>query len=379
MSDSTPLQGPTTGLSPADDLPLHQTSEPIRHVASTDRNFYDRYYFNLHGSSDELFCVVGVGQYPNLGTQDAFVAVRRGDEHRVVRASKELVDRSDSTIGPIGVEVLEGLQRLRVVVEPNEWGIAADLTWDGAMPAYLEPRHFVRRYGRVLFDSTRFAQTGRWTGTLSVGGETFDVTPDRWWGTRDRSWGIRPVGEGEPPGIRAAVNELFAFWNYAPMQFDDFSILYICQEDEHGERELEEAVRIWHDPDRAPEQLGRPEHHHRLVSGTREIEGSMLSFPAAPGGGLEIDVEPLLAMHLMVGTGYGLEPHWRHGMWQGPLVVEGEVLKVDDPRMWGLVDTVSRFTCRGGDVDGSVGHGLHEYFFLGDSPRYGLSAGGGAP
>ena len=106
---------------------------------------------------------------------------------------------------------------------------------------------------------------------------------------------------------------------------------------------------------------------------------SVLSFPDAPGGPLEVDVEPLLDMYLMVGTGYGLEPHWRHGMWQGPLVVEGEVLAVDDPRMWGLIDNVARFTCRGGGVDGAVGYGLHEYFFVGDSPRYGLFAGAGAP
>ena len=170
----------------------------------------------------------------------------------------------DSSVGPIRVEVLEGLKRLRVVVEPNEWGIEADLTWDGAMPAYLEPRHFFRRYGRVMFDTSRFAQTGRWNGTLQVGGETFEVTPDRWWGTRDRSWGVRPVGEAEPAGIRAAINDLFAFWNYAPMQFDDFSILYLVQEDADGEREIEEAARIWHDPARGVEHLGRPEHHHEL-------------------------------------------------------------------------------------------------------------------
>ena len=33
-------------LSNLDDFPIHQTSEPMRHVATSDRNFYDRYYFN---------------------------------------------------------------------------------------------------------------------------------------------------------------------------------------------------------------------------------------------------------------------------------------------------------------------------------------------
>jgi hypothetical protein len=58
-----------------DDYPLHQIPDTIRHVGTSDRNFYDRYYFNLHGSSDELFMVMGMGQYPNLAVQDAFAVV----------------------------------------------------------------------------------------------------------------------------------------------------------------------------------------------------------------------------------------------------------------------------------------------------------------
>ena len=78
-------------LSSWDDYPVHQIAETIRHVGTSDRNFYDRYYFNLHGSSDELFMVMGLGQYPNLGVQDAFATGsygRRGSsETGWIRAS----------------------------------------------------------------------------------------------------------------------------------------------------------------------------------------------------------------------------------------------------------------------------------------------------
>jgi hypothetical protein len=45
-------------------------------------------------------------------------------------------------------------------------------------------------------------------------------------------------------------------------------------------------------------------------------------------------------VHLMVGTGYGLEPDWRHGMYQGPdPVVQGVGYDLSRPedaaRMWG--------------------------------------------
>ena len=123
-------------LSSMDDYPLHQIAEPIRNVGTSDRNFYDRYYFNLHGSSDELFMVMGMGQYPNLGVQDAFACVRRGDKHRVVRASRELGDRMDTSVGPFRVEVIEPLHKVRLILEPNEHGIACDLTWEGAIPAF---------------------------------------------------------------------------------------------------------------------------------------------------------------------------------------------------------------------------------------------------
>ena len=78
--------------------------------APSDRNFYDRYYFNLHGSTDELFMVIGMGQYPNLATQDAFACVCSNGKQRVLRASKELGDRMDTTVGPFRVEVIEPLQ-----------------------------------------------------------------------------------------------------------------------------------------------------------------------------------------------------------------------------------------------------------------------------
>ena len=82
-----------------DDYPIHQIAAPIRHVGSSDRNFYDRYYFNLHGSTDELFMVMGMGQYPNLATQDAFACVCKDGKQRVLRASRELGDRTESTVG----------------------------------------------------------------------------------------------------------------------------------------------------------------------------------------------------------------------------------------------------------------------------------------
>ena len=358
-------------LSPLDDYPVHQIPEVMRHVGTSDRNFYDRYYFNAFPVSGEAMLIVGVGQYPNLGVTDAFALFRDKSSHRVVRASRELgADRMDTRVGPFKVEVIEGLKRLRVTLDPNEHGLSFDLTWAGSIPAQVEPQHFVRWQERVTFDSRRLAQTGRWTGTIAVGDDVISVAPDRWQGTRDRSWGIRPVGEPEPPGIQGKKFMTF-YWLYAPVQFEDHSILCIVQEDEQGRRVLEEAVRVWNDG--ATEYLGRPEYRPVYAEGTRDVVSATIGF-APPGSGgkpFELRVTPLLPVHLMAGTGYGLEPDWKHGMYQGPdLVVQGVTYDLENPgdreRMWGLVDAAARF-----EYDGHTGYGLFEYFALGDHPSFG--------
>lgn len=360
-----------SSLSVWDDFPVHQVPEVVRHVGTSDRNFYDRYYFNLHACDDSLFLILGMGQYPNLAVQDAFACATHAGAHHVVRASRVLGDRADLTVGPFRIEVQEGLKRLRAVLEPGDYSLAFDLQWLAHTPAYLEPRQFIRKYGRVLFDTQRFAQTGFWSGWLQIGDQRFRVTPDRWWGTRDRSWGVRPVGEPEHPGIRQNEGPLTGMWNYAPMQFSDHAILYMVNETDDGDRPLQEAVRIWVDPNREPEALGRPEHEHELVPGTRLVRRSRLRFPRAPEGELVVEVAPLLNAFVAVGTGYGMDPDWRHGMYQGPLVVQGLVRQLDEITsfgQYGLIDQVARFTTN----FGQVGYGLHEFGFWGPFRRYGL-------
>jgi hypothetical protein len=163
-------------------------------------------------------------------------------------------------------------------------------------------------------------------------------------------------------------------WNYSPMQFDDFSIVYILNETDDGERPLEEAVRIWNDPERGHQWLGRPEFEHERVSGTRMISSSVISFPHAPGGGFDVQVTPLTHAFIAVGTGYGMEEDWGHGMYQGELVVQGSVRDMDELEKWGwygIVDHVARFEI-GDGADKTVGYGLHEHGFFGPYHKYGL-------
>ncbi|MBP8248386.1 MAG: hypothetical protein KAX56_16070, partial [Phenylobacterium sp.] len=68
-------------LTKADDFPIHQTPDPIAY-SGTDRNFYDRYFFNGYQPDGTEFFAVAFGVYPNLNIADAhFAVVRDGVEH----------------------------------------------------------------------------------------------------------------------------------------------------------------------------------------------------------------------------------------------------------------------------------------------------------
>ena len=63
---------------PLDEYPIHQAPLSLAHVVSSDRNAYDRCYFNAHGRAGEPFLITGLGIYPNLGLIDAYATVGIG-------------------------------------------------------------------------------------------------------------------------------------------------------------------------------------------------------------------------------------------------------------------------------------------------------------
>lgn len=342
---------------PLDEFPIHQAPLSISHVVSSDPNAYDRYYFNAHGRNGDPFALIGLGIYPNLGVIDGYVTVRTGDRQVTVRASDALEDSTDRlapSVGPFRMEVIEPLERIRIVCEGDEHGVGFDLTWQGLFPAVDEAPHIWRSGQRILLDAQRFAQVGSWEGELRVDGVTHVVDPEVWMGTRDRSWGIRPVGEPGPPG-RAGAEPIEGFWwNYVPLGFDDFMIIVIVQENPDGHRVLNDALRIWPaDSGRPVEQLGWPRIEVHYTSGTRHPEGATIHLTEPDGTPLVVEVETRGFVALNAGTGYG--GSWSHGSWQGRNWVEGVDIDITDPEVasmipFGLLDHVAY--ARIGDQEG---------------------------
>ncbi|MGA3230492.1 MAG: hypothetical protein ABSD51_11125, partial [Candidatus Binatus sp.] len=138
-------------ITQGDEYPIHQTPEPVQQVFTSDRNFYDRFFFNGCFREGEPYFAVAMGIYPNVGIIDcAFSAVAGGVQH-CVRASRVLgAERMDTRAGPISIEILRPLQSMRVRVDHE--AVKADLTFEARATAIEEPR-FTRRAGpRLVMD-----------------------------------------------------------------------------------------------------------------------------------------------------------------------------------------------------------------------------------
>src|SRR5690242_10369153 len=89
-------------LSKGDDYPIHQTPEPIA-FAGTDRNFYDRYFFNGYATTqgDKAFFAAAFGVYPHLNIADAAFTVVRNGVEVTLHASRHLeMERMNLVVGP---------------------------------------------------------------------------------------------------------------------------------------------------------------------------------------------------------------------------------------------------------------------------------------
>jgi hypothetical protein len=295
-------------LSKGDDYPIHQTPEPVAY-AGTDRNFYDRYFFNGYSAEpgNTSFFAAAFGVYPHLNIADAaFVVVRNGVE-TALHASRCLhMERMDLAVGPVRIEVVEPLHKLRVIVDAPDHGLATDIVFTGRSAPIEEPR-FVRRIGpRTLMDYTRLTQNGRYQGWIELDGVREPV--DGFVGTRDRSWGVRPVGLRDPQAPAPAAPPQF-FWLWSPCNFESASLFFHSNDDAAGLPWNRRAV--WA-PDNAP--LQEIEHATALVnwkSGTRHATSASVTLGEGSQR-LEATFTPIYNF-FMLGLGYG-HPKWAHGL-----------------------------------------------------------------
>jgi hypothetical protein len=104
--------------------------------------------------------------------QDGFATIWHQGKQYNFRASRTLRPNMDEVrIGPLSVELLEGLKRFRLRLDENRSGLQLDLEWTATMNPHEEEHDFRESGGRVVQDISRFDQAGRARGNVQFGGQ----------------------------------------------------------------------------------------------------------------------------------------------------------------------------------------------------------------
>ncbi|MEO0441279.1 MAG: hypothetical protein AAF067_10415 [Pseudomonadota bacterium] len=357
-------------LTKGDDYPLHQTPEPMA-VSGDNRNFYDRYFFNGYSPDGSLFFAAALGVYPQLNIMDTAFCVSIGGKQHNLRASKRMSsERLDLEVGPIRLEIVEPLQSLRLIIGDNDSPLKADIRFAARHLPIEEPR-FIRREGpRMLMDYTRLTQNGGWSGTISVEGEDFALDPASHRGTRDRSWGIRPVGapESQPPPMGSLPQ---FWWLWTPLNFDNHACFFHSNDDGEGlpwnRRGVVDAIGS------SAQEFEPPEIDLSYHAGTRRIQNVCVD---TGNGTLSITPRTgdTMRTFYMSGLGY-MHPEWGHGMDHGDLNTAYDVIdlgNVPDPDMLYLHIQALSDAVLTTDTGEHQGIGIVEQLFVGPHKSSGL-------
>jgi hypothetical protein len=300
-------------LLPEDDYPIHQSALPLSHVMGGHPNAYDRFWFN--GVSHDRFFAVALGIYPNRGVIDgAFSVLEEGVQHSVF-ASDALRGRA-TRVGPLAIDIVAPLRVNHISVDAPEFGLRAELTYTQRTATIEEPRQTMHDGARLFMDVTRATQLGTWDGWLETPTGRHEIVAMA--GTKDRSWGVRPVGEPLPGAPSTRAPELCFFW--APFHLPDGGGHLMTFDDRFG-RPLHRSAGLL-------PMTGEAEHVPGSLSftwrpGTRWMEHGVATLADAT-----YTLTPRARFH-MRGAGYG-HPTYGHGRWHGGPVVDGETLVLDE-------------------------------------------------
>lgn len=356
-------------LTAADEYPVHQTAEPLA-VSGTDQNFYDRFWFNAYSLDGQSLVAIAMGIYPNLNILDAAISVvHEGKQHSLFASRQLNGDRMATRVEPIHVEILEPLNRLRVRIERNAHGLAADLQFTGRAQPIQEPRFTWRLGTRTMLDLTRMTQSCQCEGWIEVHGKRFTVVG--WRGTRDRSWGVRSVAGANknpfPPGIEPQF-----FWLWAPFNGDEHLMYFHTNDDVHGKPWNRGAVFV--PLGGSPQEVINSRAELRLRRGTRHVEMATIFGELGDGGELKLELTPEWNFY-MRGVGYG-HATWGHSAYQGPHAVHYEEFNVNEIDETQSDTNHIQAACRAllttPDGRQHQGRAMLEQLILGASEPYGL-------
>ncbi len=365
----------------------HQLAETFATVGESDLSWTEKIWTTIPKKDGSLQIDFGLGRYHNRNVMDGFAGISRGREQWTVRASRELSSEPEATtVGPLTYEILEPLAKVRFQLGRSDvLPLEFDVTFEKRMPAFFEDRHRQRENDgfRVGSDVIRYHQAGTVSGWVKVDGRREEIRPDDWYAFRDHSWGVRLDVGAHPTDLRGGSDwgdktfgQQSFLLNWSPMVLqapDGKTWAYHYYLQSRGGRVFYLSAYQNH-PDGEQERVGRVRPFLRYDDKTRRLLGGTIEFDLLSGGTRTVEVEVVgeTGFHLGPALYLGFDGK-KHGMWRGPLSVEGE--KFEDTkdlqtlkRIHQLRDNIIRV--REGDA---VGYGILESVMVGAHPEIGLT------
>jgi len=361
-------------LTHQDDLPGHQTPGTFAQAGAGDVRFTERWWYTAHPCDGRaLLLDIGLGYYPNRGVMDAFAGVTVGRTQHNFRASRRLGSNPlDLVVGPLRLDIVQGQKRHRLVLRENASSIAFALDFEASFPAAQEKQSRRLRDDVLEEDLARVAQLGRWHGWLSVNGQRHTLTPDTWWGQRDRSWGIRSQMRTDWAAPPMQTHKQF-FWTWSIFQTPDIGVSLFLKERAPGKpfylsgAEFQrlpggeicqrEIATVDHDLQWANDPLGQT-----ITAGEFRVNFSDKTSRV-------IRVQTLPARFYLKGGLYGGWGGWNHGDDQGDYAEAHDVWNLEDALTRERARTLSDHAIRV-VIDGQTGIGISEYGVAAGYPRY---------
>lgn len=355
-----------------DELFRHQVSLPHAMVGSSDPSWRERYWVSFQDvEAGDTVLTLGLGQYPNQDVQEAFACLAHGGRQRNVRLSRRLSSApEDTAVGPLSVEVKEPYRCLRFVLDDNDSGLSFDLEWLAELDPILEDRHVETAGTRITHDLTRYVQLGRGRGTIRAEGEKLTVVPERWYGERDHSWGLRPLPavDGAPPAPRPD----WSFLLFLPVQTADLGFhLYLFEDGAGHPTHLSCGVV---GPDGAWDDIAVSVAHDlswERSAPTPTLIGGEVRVQFRSGRTLPLELRAKPGRAYLRGGGFGGYQGWFQGHWKGESSIEHEVWDLTEADKLGSRGRYSSDHLVEVRVDGQVGYGIAEYMVLPGHERYG--------
>ena len=348
-------------ISKGDDYPIHQLPTPVAEVG-TERNFYDRYFFNGYSQDGNIFFAAAFCVYPNLNVKDAsFVLVLNKTQHNFRYSDVLHQERLNTEVGNFKIEIIEPLKELRITLEDKEKEISVGISFTGRFEPMEEPRMTIKNGSRVFMDSTRMTQHGAWDGSIKFKQEEITVASEDFCGTRDRSWGIRPVGLPDAQIMPPMKLPQF-YWLWAPANFLDQSSHSYFVDDENGNATNSHCVQ---QNKLQSLKLNKLDKRIEYKPNSRRITKAEFMAEKEDGTTVSWSLTPKYQM-FMCGLGY-MHPEWGHGMFHGEnqSLYDSYDLNQDphDPPFL-HIQAICDFEMKDGDID-HKGIGVLEQLLVG--------------